>query len=174
VTAISILLFGSAQLLLQRHPAHFWDLQQKVGCSALLPQQAATASAESSSRGNSSTLGGSVLQGAGQLASELTALSGSSSGADTSSASHSAGRCPFSAMSFKHKEAKATKKLVFGVGPRSCVGLNLAVTELVVFLIVLAREVKEVKISAEEQERKMAPVFPHPTGLPARFIHRNS
>jgi hypothetical protein len=145
-----------------------------VQCSASESSSNGSSSAESSSRGSSSILEGSVLQAAGQLASEPTAITGDSCGADASSASHSGGGCPFSAMSFKQKEAQATKKFVFGVGPRSCVGLNLAVTELVVFLVVLAREVKEVEISAEEQERKMAPVFPHPTGLPARFIPRNS
>jgi hypothetical protein len=143
-------------------------------CPAATSSSKGTSTVESSSKGSSSILEGSVLQGAGQLVSELTALTGSRSGADASLASHSAGGCPFSAMSFKHKEAQVTKKLIFGVGPRSCVGVNLAVTELVVFLIVLAREVKEVKISVEEQERKMTPIFPHPTGIPARFFPRNS
>jgi hypothetical protein len=133
-----------------------------------------TFTATSSSRGGSSIMEGSMRQSAGQLASELAALRGKIPVANASSTSQSTGGCPFSAMSFKHKEAQATKRFVFGVGPRSCVGLNLAVTELVVFLIVLAREVKEVKISVEEQERKMAPIYPHPTGLPARFISRNS
>jgi hypothetical protein len=142
-------------------------------CPATKSSSNGTSTAESSSKGNSSILEGSVLQGAGQLASELTALTGNRSGADASSTSQSGGGCPFSAMSFKQKEAQATKKLIFGVGPRSCVGVNLAVTELVVFLIVLAREVQEVKMSEEEQERKMAPVWPHPTGMPARFISRN-
>jgi hypothetical protein len=135
-----------------------------------------TSTAESSSRGESSSLKGSVLQGSGELASELATVTEKSSisVAVASSPSHSAGGCPFGAMSFKQKEAQVTKKFLFGVGPRSCVGLNLAVTELVVYLIVLAREVKEVKISVEEQERKMSAVFPHPTGLPARFIPRSS
>jgi hypothetical protein len=143
-------------------------------CPASTSSSNGTSTVESSSRSSSSILEGSVLQVAGQLASELSAVTGDRSGAVASPTSHSAGGCPFSAMSFKQKEAQATKKLIFGVGPRSCVGLNLAVTELVVFLIVLARDVKEVKMSIEEQERKMAPVFPHPTGIPARFISRNS
>jgi hypothetical protein len=145
-----------------------------VQCPASKSSSSGTSTTKSSFEGDSSILEGSVLQGAGQLASELAMLTGKSSVADESFTSHSAGGCPFSAMSFKQKEAQVTKKFVFGVGPRSCVGLNLAVTELVVFLILLAREVKEVKISVEEQERKVAPVFPHPTRLPASFIPRNA
>jgi hypothetical protein len=145
-----------------------------VQCPASKSSSNGTSTANFSFEGDTSILGGSVLQGAGPVASELTALTGNRSVADASLTSLSGGGCPFSAMSFKHKEANATKKLVFGVGPRSCVGLNLAVAELVVFLIVLARKVKEVKMSVKDQERKVTPVLRHPTGLPACFIPRNS
>jgi hypothetical protein len=136
------------------------------------PDSASRSNGSSTIEAPSSILEGSILQGAFERASELAAFPGKSPEADASSTSHGAVGCPFIAQSFKQKEAQATKKLVFGVGPRSCVGQNLAVSELVAFLIVLAREVREVKISVEEQERQMAPVFPHPTGIPARFIPR--
>lgn len=74
-------------------------------------------------------------------------------------------QCPFSGQEFKQREAASMKKLVFGVGPRTCSGQNLAVTEIAVLLVVLCHEVKGIKMAEEEQERPMAPIFPHPTGL---------
>lgn len=45
--------------------------------------------------------------------------------------------------------------------------------EAIAFLAVMAREVKEVRMTVEEQERVTAPMFPHPTGIPLQFIPRD-
>jgi hypothetical protein len=123
--------------------------------------------AEPSSTGSFSALEESAL-GAAQDTHEVGS---SEMGPSSTLSSNEKSSC--SAQLFKQKEANSTRQLVFGVGPRSCVGQSLAVAELVTFLIVLAREVQEVKMSAEEQEREMVPLFPHPTGIPAHFILRS-
>lgn len=82
-------------------------------------------------------------------------------------------KCPFSGQEFKQKEATGMKKLVFGTGLRSCSAQNLAVTEIIVMLVLLCREVKEIKMSEEEQDRHLAPTFPHPTGMPVQLVARN-
>lgn len=87
-------------------------------------------------------------------------------------ASEASRMCPFSGQEFKQQEAAGMKKLVFGTGPRTCVGQNIAVIEIIAVLVVLCREVKSIGMSKEEQERQMAPIFPHPTGMPVELTSR--
>jgi hypothetical protein len=133
---------------------------------------AATAYLESSSLATSPSFKCPGLAGTTQVPLEVATDTDKRPAASPPSTSPLTGGCPFSAQVFKQKEAQVTKQFVFGPGPRTCLGQNLAIAELVSFLIVLAREVKEVQMSVEEQERKMSLFFPPPTGLPLRFIPR--
>ena len=82
--------------------------------------------------------------------------------------------CPFSGQEFNQRKAAHTRKLLFGAGPRTCSGQNLAVTEVVTVLVVLSRYVKSITMSKEEQERPIAPVFRHPTGMPVELVARHT
>lgn len=59
---------------------------------------------------------------------------------------------------------------VFGKGARNCVGKNLAMTEAIIFLAVLGREVSAIEMSKEEQERVFFIVGNHPTDMPLKLI----
>lgn len=98
----------------------------------------------------------------------------SSESASGLSSSEPATGCPFShkAMVFDQKAAVPLRQLAFGTGPRSCVGQHLALAEMHAMMVVLCREVKEIRMSVEEQERPMAPLFRHPTGIPAQVVAR--
>ena len=80
--------------------------------------------------------------------------------------------CPFSGRDFNKMEASEMRKLVFGTGPRVCSGQALAVSEMVTVLVVMSRYLKDVKMDQEEQERVVAPIFPHPTGMPVEVVPR--
>ena len=64
--------------------------------------------------------------------------------------------------------------LVWGHGPRRCIGQSLATIEITVFLATLAREAARVDMRPEEAARPFInPVFgPHPTGLPVTLPPR--
>lgn len=84
----------------------------------------------------------------------------------------SASKCPFSGREFKQSEAANMQQLVFGAGTRRCPGQNIGTMAIVTLLVVLCREVKEIRMSQEEQDRPLCSVFPHPTGLPVQLIPR--
>ena len=64
------------------------------------------------------------------------------------------------------------KALAFSSGPRQCVGGHFALTQLMTVLIILAREVKQIELSSEEQARDFSATFGHPTGMPATVVGR--
>jgi hypothetical protein len=165
-----LMVSSSMQVIEETGEGHFNPLQW------LRPQatmsSAATAFPESSSAKTSSSLKCPVVADAAQVSLEVATDTEKVPAASPPSPTSRTGGCPFSAQAFKHKEAQASKQFVFGVGRRTCIGQKLAIAELVSFLIVLAREVKEVQMSVEEQERELAQFFTHPTGLPLRFIPR--
>jgi cytochrome P450 len=59
----------------------------------------------------------------------------------------------------------------FGAGLRRCPGSNLATTELLTILVILARKVQAIEMSEATQNE---PFFlqGHPTGLPLRLVPR--
>ena len=61
-------------------------------------------------------------------------------------------------------------KLAFSSGHRQCVGNLLAQTQLMTVLIILAREVKQIDLSSEEQARVFSATFGHPTGMPGTVV----
>jgi hypothetical protein len=157
------------QVIEETGDAHFNPLQW------LRPQatmsSAATTFPESAAK-TSSSLKCPIVADAAQVSLEVATDTEEVPAASPTSTTSTTGGCPFAAQVFKQKEAQASRQFVFGVGPRTCVGQQLSFAELVTFLIVLAREVKEVQMSEEEQERELAQFFSHPTGLPLRFIPR--
>lgn len=58
---------------------------------------------------------------------------------------------------------------VMGKGPRSCIGRNLAMIELITFLAILGREVSAVLMTEEEIRRPISLIGDHPTGMPVTF-----
>lgn len=92
--------------------------------------------------------------------------------AEQSGTSEASSICPFSGQEFNQRQAAGMKKLVFGAGPRTCSGQNLAVTEILTVMVMLSRYVKGITMAKEEQERQTAPVFPHPTGMPVKLMAR--
>lgn len=78
--------------------------------------------------------------------------------------------CSFSGRDFNKMDASEMRKLVFGAGPRMCPGQALAVSEMVTVLVVMSRYLKDIRMSQEEQERVVAPIFPPPTGMPVEVV----
>ena len=59
----------------------------------------------------------------------------------------------------------------FGMGPRNCVGQNLAMVEMTLVYVILARETQEVLASHCERRRPFTPVA-HETGCPLILVPR--
>jgi hypothetical protein len=165
-----LIISSSMQAIKETGDVHFNPMQWLRPSFTM--SSGATAYPESSSASTSSSVKCPALVDAAQASLEVATDTDKKPAASPPSTSQISGGCLFSSQVFKQKEAQAAKHFIFGVGPRACIGQNLAVVELVSFLIVLAREVKAVQMSVEEQEREMAIFFPPPTGLPLRFIPR--
>lgn len=83
-------------------------------------------------------------------------------GVDAAAAAHSAEARP-------NKEAG---NLVFGTGPRRCVGQHLATTELLTLLAAFGRCVGSLDMEEKDADAVFIATEPHPTGLPVRITPR--
>lgn len=62
--------------------------------------------------------------------------------------------------------------LAFGVGPRRCVGQSIATVEVIMALVIMAREVDTITVPPEEHREPIDATANHPTGLPVTFTAR--
>jgi hypothetical protein len=165
------LIISSSMQAIEKTGDVYFNPEQWLRPSSTM-SSASTAFPESSSAAAASSVECPALADAAQVSLNVATETDKRPAASAPSTSSITGGCPFSAQVFKQKEAQPTKQFVFGVGPRTCLGQNLAIVELVSFLIVLARDVKKVRMSVEEKERDFGLFFPPSTGLPLRFIPR--
>jgi Cytochrome P450 len=87
-------------------------------------------------------------------------------------AAAAAGGCPMHA--FDSQRAQPMRGLIFGNGPRTCSGKHLAMMEVAVGLIALAREVQHIDMSEQDKGVSFSPTFTPPGSMPVTFTPRSA